>query len=255
MDAVDKTLVAVFADLFDECTNAPDLNEKFGLVAQAFSFNFYHYFVESNPTSGHPVRHRVLSTFPVDWMEHWIAERYEDIDIWARAARHREGLVSWSEVVSRSHSSNVHRRLLAEAKAAGLADGMTIAICGRLATAFVVLATSDTSHDAADTAKRCGSVLYAVATAFHRRASTVVADHATVDAGRQSALSPREREVLRWIASGKTDWEIGRILEISERAVKFHAAGARRKLRAANRTHAVALAMAAHLIESNRRLD
>lgn len=249
MNAVDESLGVVFADLFDECSTASELNEKFGLVTQAFGMNLYHYFVESNPTVGCPLRSRVLSTFPVDWMEHWIAERYEDMDIWARVARRSGGLVPWSEAVSRSQLSSGHRRLLAEAKIAGLADGMTIAICSRLATAFVVLATSDRHHDAADTARRCGSVLYAVATAFHRRASTVVSDHATVDARRRSALSPREREVLRWIASGKTDWEIGRILEISERAVKFHAAGARRKLEAANRTHAVALAMAAHLIE------
>ncbi|WP_447973005.1 LuxR family transcriptional regulator [Nitrospira sp. Kam-Ns4a] len=35
-------------------------------------------------------------------------------------------------------------------------------------------------------------------------------------------LTKREREVLEWMKEGKTNWEIGRILGISERTVRFH---------------------------------
>ena len=35
-------------------------------------------------------------------------------------------------------------------------------------------------------------------------------------------LSKREREVLLWCVQGKTSWEIGRILGITERTVNFH---------------------------------
>ncbi|WP_279596604.1 helix-turn-helix transcriptional regulator, partial [Methylobacterium sp. J-001] len=39
----------------------------------------------------------------------------------------------------------------------------------------------------------------------------------------QSAgLSPRERETLQWTAEGKTDWEIGEIMGISEQRVESH---------------------------------
>jgi LuxR family quorum sensing-dependent transcriptional regulator len=54
------------------------------------------------------------------------------------------------------------------------------------------------------------------------------------------ALTPRERECMRWVADGKTDAEIGRILSISEATVKFHINGARRKLGARNRAQAAA---------------
>lgn len=56
-------------------------------------------------------------------------------------------------------------------------------------------------------------------------------------------LSRREREVLAWLRHGKSNWEIARILEISERTVKFHVASIMRKLNAVTRTQAVALAM------------
>lgn len=53
-------------------------------------------------------------------------------------------------------------------------------------------------------------------------------------------LTERERECLDWVAAGKTDWEIGRILSISANTVKFHVSGARDKLGARSRAQAVA---------------
>jgi LuxR family transcriptional regulator, quorum-sensing system regulator BjaR1 len=62
-------------------------------------------------------------------------------------------------------------------------------------------------------------------------------------------LTPREREVLAWVARGKSAWEIGEILNIAKRTVDEHVQSAVRKLGAVNRTHAVALAIRDHLVE------
>jgi LuxR family quorum sensing-dependent transcriptional regulator len=62
-------------------------------------------------------------------------------------------------------------------------------------------------------------------------------------APRQGKLTPRESEVLRWVANGKSAWEVGEILHITKRTVDEHVQTAVRKLNAANRTHAVALAL------------
>jgi LuxR family quorum sensing-dependent transcriptional regulator len=53
-------------------------------------------------------------------------------------------------------------------------------------------------------------------------------------------MSARELECLRWVAAGKSDWEIGSILSISAATVKFHLNGARAKLGARTRAQAVA---------------
>lgn len=55
-----------------------------------------------------------------------------------------------------------------------------------------------------------------------------------------TALTRRERDVMAYVAEGKTDWEIGVILSLSETTARFHADNARRKLGAVNRAHAVA---------------
>ncbi|MBS0532302.1 MAG: autoinducer binding domain-containing protein [Proteobacteria bacterium] len=62
------------------------------------------------------------------------------------------------------------------------------------------------------------------------------------------ALSNREKEVLTWSAMGKSAWETGEILRISQRTVEEYLKSATRKLGAANRTHAVALALRDGLI-------
>jgi LuxR family transcriptional regulator, quorum-sensing system regulator BjaR1 len=62
-------------------------------------------------------------------------------------------------------------------------------------------------------------------------------------------LTPRETEVLSWVAAGKTAWEIGEILKIAKRTVDEHVQSAAKKLGAVNRTHAVALAVRDRLIE------
>lgn len=63
-----------------------------------------------------------------------------------------------------------------------------------------------------------------------------------------SRLSEREVECMRWVAAGKTDWEIGMILIISSSTARFHVENARRKLGASTRAHAVAILFARGLL-------
>ncbi|MEE2689960.1 MAG: autoinducer binding domain-containing protein [Pseudomonadota bacterium] len=61
-------------------------------------------------------------------------------------------------------------------------------------------------------------------------------------------LTVREREILHYVAGGKTNWEIGAILEISQHSVRDHLKAACEKLDAVGRAHAVAIALRLGLI-------
>lgn len=65
----------------------------------------------------------------------------------------------------------------------------------------------------------------------------------TPTTGRIDSLTPREREVISWAAQGKSASQIGEILHITKRTVDEHTQTAVRKLGAANKTHAVAIAL------------
>jgi LuxR family quorum-sensing system transcriptional regulator CciR len=65
-----------------------------------------------------------------------------------------------------------------------------------------------------------------------------------------SALSDREKACLSWTAVGKSSWEIGRILLISENTVIFHIKNAMKKLGVNSRTVAAVKAVQLGLIDA-----
>jgi transcriptional regulator EpsA len=75
-------------------------------------------------------------------------------------------------------------------------------------------------------------------------ADRVVADE-TVD-----RLTRREREILRWVHVGKSNYEIGAILGISPLTVKNHVQHILRKLNVHNRTHAIGRALALRILDT-----
>ena len=65
---------------------------------------------------------------------------------------------------------------------------------------------------------------------------------------RLPALSPREEEVLKLLATGETNRQIARRLFVSEETVKSHVAAILRKLEVPDRTRAAVLAVKAGLV-------
>lgn len=74
------------------------------------------------------------------------------------------------------------------------------------------------------------------------RALTTVQEFSHLTAPNE-ALSDRQKQILRWINEGKTNWEIAQILEMTEKNVKYHIEQIFSKLQVRNRTQAVAKAM------------
>lgn len=65
----------------------------------------------------------------------------------------------------------------------------------------------------------------------------------------QPGLTPRELEALRWTMEGKTAWEVGAVLGISERTTVLHISNAMHKLGCVNKHQAVVKAMRLGLID------
>lgn len=62
------------------------------------------------------------------------------------------------------------------------------------------------------------------------------------------SLTPRELEALRWTMDGKTAWEVGAIMSISERTAVLHLQNAMRKLNCVNKHQAVLKAIRSGLL-------
>ncbi|MFQ5347168.1 MAG: autoinducer binding domain-containing protein [Rhodothalassiaceae bacterium] len=85
------------------------------------------------------------------------------------------------------------------------------------------------------------SELFVVAHAFLERVDAML--NADAAAREDCPLTERERECLTWVARGKTDSEIGIIIDRSPETARFHVRNAIAKLDASSRSHAVAKAM------------
>lgn len=75
-------------------------------------------------------------------------------------------------------------------------------------------------------------------------AAAEIAEHATDD-----RLTPREIDVLRLVAAGNANKEIGARLSLTEETVKSHVRNILSKLQAKDRTHAVAIAVKRGIID------
>ncbi|MDF0584973.1 helix-turn-helix domain-containing protein [Bradyrhizobium yuanmingense] len=114
---------------------------------------------------------------------------------------------------------------------------MSVPLFGTLGRKSVLSFASALDH--ADPQDRIGH-LNALACLFHSACSEIARPCNDV-CERKAALSKREISCMRWVAEGKSSWEIGMILGIGENTVNFHVKDAMRKLDATSRIQAVAI--------------
>ena len=72
------------------------------------------------------------------------------------------------------------------------------------------------------------------------RVLATVEDYQGTAGKNKKALSERQRDILHWLEEGKTNWEIAKILDLSELNVKYHIDQIFLKLEVRSRAHAVA---------------
>jgi LuxR family quorum sensing-dependent transcriptional regulator len=140
----------------------------------------------------------------------------------------------WSATYA--HAGAKGRRVLHEVAALGLTDGLAIPIPGPGGIAAGVSIGTDSYQLSRDDER----ALHIASLFMHARLSQLRPGACLEPIGQ---LTPRECECLAWIASGKTDWEISQILDISQQTVHGYVQSALAKLGARTRAQAVALAM------------
>lgn len=183
-------------------------------------------------------------TYSPEWLKRYVQRNYIDIDPVVRAGLGGFLPVDWSGI---DRSDKFVSRFFGEAQECRVGrQGLSFPIRGRCNEFGLFSITSDLGDgDWADLRRTLMPEMLLLAHHFHhyalKTAGVVFPDYA----GR---LSQREKDCLRWRATGKSDWDIARIMNISERTVKFHLENARGKLDALNTTQAVAKALASGAI-------
>ncbi|UWU75669.1 LuxR family transcriptional regulator [Bradyrhizobium huanghuaihaiense] len=186
----------------------------------------------------------VAVKWPPDWCDRYFKREYHTIDPVVRRTPMLARPFLWDQLADHYQLLPDERRVLDEAKEAGLKHGMSVPLFGPAGRVSVVSFAS--ASDDADPQDRIGH-LNALAGQFHN-AYGEIARPCNNGCERKVALSQREINCLRWVGEGKSSWEIGRILDISENTVNFHIKNAMRKLDATSRIQAVIIAIRLNLL-------
>jgi len=186
------------------------------------------------------------TNYPQSWARRYTQQDYGSLDPVVIGAGDALLPFEWdADEIGRSATKS-QRTFLDEGKEFGICAGITIPIHGRANEFATFTVTTDETHR--NIRKQFVSyeaLLIPIALHFH------VAANKRGGVKKKPALvrlTPRERECLLWTARGKSAWEVGEILRISERTAVFHLTNATRKLGAVNKTHAAAKAAVLGLI-------
>jgi LuxR family transcriptional regulator, quorum-sensing system regulator BjaR1 len=174
-------------------------------------------------------------SWPDEWRQRYFEKQYLQNDPAQLHLAHGVEPYTWSETLACPDYSKSQRRIVHEAGEFKMHEGLLVPILG-LGTgiAMISIAGSNRSLGLRDRAELHLAAIYTHAQVrlLSKRPARAL-----------PALSVRERECLQWVAAGKTDWEIGEILAISEKTANAHIEHVKQKYRVTTRMLAVVYAV------------
>lgn len=185
------------------------------------------------------------SNYPAKWREHYDHQNLRAADPTVEFCFKSSAPFIWAP---ESFKTPEQRALHEEASAHGLKSGVTLPIHGAGGEIGMLTCVRDQAAGPEfmrDLARQLGSLTLLRDIAFDslRKYMDVAPPGQDVP-----VLTARELDCLQWMAAGKTAWEIGRIMSISEAGVNFHMGNLRSKFGVSRRNDVVIKAIRLGLI-------
>lgn len=165
-----------------------------------------------------------LSNYPSFWMDQYVSDAIVENDPILMASQRSPVGFEWSNVAQYVKMTSAQREIMDRTSRAGLANGYTVPanVPGELngSVNFAVATGHDAPRNNFMMAQLVGSFAFQAA----RELIAKLRNAGDYDPIR---LTPRQLECIVLMARGKSDWEIGKILGISEETAKRYAKDAR----------------------------
>jgi LuxR family quorum sensing-dependent transcriptional regulator len=229
---LDETLAFITA--VDAAMSPPAIADAVLSVVRPFGFT--HILAGVIPMPGMSMQQQlasvVLHHWPDQWSQRYFSQGYLFNDPTIKRVTSSTEAFLWSEI-EESSPDRPARRIMGEAKEFGLKAGFTVPMLtldGQSGGLSIASERAELPPNIRGAMQLLAIYSFARALSLEQVAMPVT-------------LTPREADVLQWIAEGKTDWEISVILHVSEHLVDKMARQIRSKFGVANRSHAVARAL------------
>lgn len=215
-----------------------------GIMHDAISdYGFDRFIVSGLPDRGVDVRPFVLCTgWDPEWYDRYTGLGYVHIDPVARHCFTTTLPFDWSDAPYDVESDMPARRVMDEARDFGMDQGLCVPIHMEGGMQGVVSLVGQTDH--LDDKSRLE--LHMLSLYVHGQLRFL--NTQKNDQSFRRAITTREAEVLKWVAAGKTAYDISRITGLSARTVNQHCENAQMRLGTNNRVHTVVEAIRHKLI-------
>jgi DNA-binding CsgD family transcriptional regulator len=239
------SILEKFIEDSNGCTTQHQLFELYTGILSEFGFGSAVYtFMTDHPSVSQKAGHGVQSNYPSDWMGHYQEKSYHLIDPVVRTGLASNVPFRWRSLAERLSLSTEQKQFMLEAEEAGLKSGIGIPLHranGEIAGVGIA-SDSEIVLDNITLAK-----LNLLTQQFH----TVYCDMENPSGWNtleQVILTNREKEILKWLACGKSYQDIADILVCSRSTVRFHLGNCYKKLQANDKIFAITKAIRMGLI-------
>lgn len=215
----------------------PDLADALAEMTAALGFRFFalthHLDVR---TAAEPIVR--LHNYPPDWVRYFDENALGPSDPVHRATHMTSVGFAWSRLGELVTLTQRDEDILARASAKGVGDGFTIPahVPGEAhgSCSFATATGEPIDEENLAAAQLAGAFAFEAARRLARMRRPLC---------ERPVLTERQRDCLLWIARGKSDWEIGRILGVSHETVARHIKLARERYDVARRSQLMAHAL------------
>jgi LuxR family quorum-sensing system transcriptional regulator CciR len=235
--------VQAFIDCSRRVASAEDLHDLMRSISRDMGFDHFAlvHHVDLRPWArfaNHLVGNDfiVLSDYPQFWVDQYISDGIVADDPVLIASQRTNVGFAWDTVPDLLKLTPLQRDITERTHRAGLVNGFTVPanVPGELngSCNFAIAAGRDLPRQNLAMAQLIGSFAF-------QAARELVARQRKIEIPEPPRLSQRQLECIVLVARGKSDWEIGKILGISEETVKWHLKDARARYDVSKRVQLV----------------
>lgn len=229
---------------FEQVAKAASLSElssEVRKITRSIGFSHYLYGAQVQLPNGDTLQY-IFSGYPDAWMEAYLANQYIAIDPVVEHCFRRNSNIPllWTEHV---FDTAERKQFWEDARGHGVASGLSVPVRGANGeVALFSVANAETGKDALQHQVHVAGTMYLLGAYVHEAVRRLVYQP---EGTRIAAphFTARELECLKWWIFGKSGWEIGQLLHVSERTVRYHIDNIKRKLDVRSKSEVVAKAV------------
>ena len=228
-----------FMHVVEAAMNADELAAAIANMTTELGFQYFAltHHVDMLAANGSAIR---IHNYPSQWADYYDGNAFGVSDPVHRASHVTSIGFTWSQMAIMIPLTKDDRRVLALGREQGIGDGFTVPAHvpgeARGSCSFANRAGRPMPNDMLPLAQLAGAFAFEAA----RR---LWSGRGHLPASPQTMLTDRQRDCALWVARGKGDWEISRILGVSEETVARHVKLACERYDVNKRTSLVILAL------------